>query len=246
MFGTPEPRRRRSESPRNKDSERKTMFKRLKKGVFHRLRDNEKSMSAYSNDSRRRSYPSSRRDTKSESEGSAGRYWKSKPKRQKSSIEDDLSQPCVCEETDPFTPRIRYFDFPKTRMLSHIKKYDRSEDPEDHLKIFQAAAKTERGAMPTCIPRELSQAEKCIKDPVKIHNIKQRDGESTKEFVRMYKLECRDVKGAPECMKILGFMHEITNPELIKRLNDKIPKSVDEMIRVTTSFLRGEVADSSR
>ncbi|GJU99082.1 reverse transcriptase domain-containing protein [Tanacetum coccineum] len=90
------------------------------------------------------------------------------------------------------------------------------------------------------------QQKKCIKDPVEIHNIKQRDGKSTEEFVRRYKLECRDVKGAPECMKISGFMHGITNPELIKRLHDKIPKSVDEIMRVTTSFLRGEVSASNR
>ncbi|GKA16077.1 reverse transcriptase domain-containing protein [Tanacetum coccineum] len=90
------------------------------------------------------------------------------------------------------------------------------------------------------------QQKKCIKDPVEIHNIKQRDGESTEEFVRRYKLECRDVKGALECMKISRFMHGITNPELIKRLHDKIPKSVDEMMRVTTSFLRGEVEASNR
>ncbi|GJR01589.1 reverse transcriptase domain-containing protein [Tanacetum coccineum] len=43
-------------------------------------------------------------------------------------------------------------------------------------------------------------------------------------------------------MRISGFMHGITNPELIKRLHDKIPKSVDEMWKITTSFLRGEVA----
>nr|GEY11416.1 reverse transcriptase domain-containing protein [Tanacetum cinerariifolium] len=36
------------------------------------------------------------------------------------------------------------------------------------------------------------QLKKCIKDPVEIHNIKQRNGESTKEFMRRYKLECRD------------------------------------------------------
>ncbi|GJZ43246.1 reverse transcriptase domain-containing protein [Tanacetum coccineum] len=75
------------------------------------------------------------------------------------------------------------------------------------------------------------QQNKCIKDPVEIHNIKQTGGESTEEFVRRYKLKCKDVKGAPECMKISGFMHGITNPELIKRLHDKIPKSVDEMMR---------------
>ncbi|GJU87455.1 reverse transcriptase domain-containing protein [Tanacetum coccineum] len=310
MSGSPEPRHGRSKSPKEKGPKRRTVFKRLEKGVFHMLGEKEKNVSAHSRDSRHRSYRSSRRDTEScyqssrsgetefasekhhnkrassrraetllESEGSAGGHWKSKLKKQKSSVEDDLSQPRVCEETDPFTPRIRYFDFPKTRMPSHIKTYDGSEDPEDHLKIFQAAAKTERWAMPTwChmfnstltgnarvwfddLPQEsidsyddlrkaflenYLQQKKCIKDPVEIHNIKQRDGESTKEFVRRYKLECRDVKGAPKCMKIFGFMHEITNPELVKRLHDKIPKSVDEMMRVTTTFFRGEVAASNR
>ncbi|GJV57826.1 reverse transcriptase domain-containing protein [Tanacetum coccineum] len=178
--GSPKPRLGRSESPKKKGSERKTVFKRLEKGVFHRLGDKEKSMPVYSGDSRRRLYHSSHRDTESchqssrsittepaserrynkrapsrraeelsKSEGSAGGHWKSKVKRPKSSVEDDLSQPWVCEETDPFTPRIRYFDFPKTRMPSHIKTYDGSEDPEDHLNIFQPAAKTERWAMPT-------------------------------------------------------------------------------------------------
>nr|GEV63950.1 retrovirus-related Pol polyprotein from transposon TNT 1-94 [Tanacetum cinerariifolium] len=59
------------------------------------------------------------------------------------------------------------------------------------------------------------------------------------EFVRRYKLVCRNVKGAPECMKISDFLHGITNPELIKPLHDKIPKSMDEMMSVTASFLRG-------
>ncbi|GJX37239.1 hypothetical protein Tco_0250542 [Tanacetum coccineum] len=64
------------------------------------------------------------------------------------------------------------------------------------------------------------QQKKCIKDPIEIHNIKQRDGESTKDFVKRYKLESRDVKGAPECMRISGLMNGITNPELIKRLHE--------------------------
>ncbi|GJU99081.1 hypothetical protein Tco_1328352 [Tanacetum coccineum] len=165
MSGSPEPRRGHSESPRKRDLERKMVFKRLEKGVFHRLGDKGKSISAYSNDSRlgihstaenKSYYQSSRsRETEiasekhhnkrassrrmealSESEGNAGVHWKSKPKRQKSSVEDDMSQPCICEETDPFTPRIRYFDFLKTQMPSHVKTYNGSEDPEDHLKIF--------------------------------------------------------------------------------------------------------------
>ncbi|GJX53503.1 hypothetical protein Tco_0281872 [Tanacetum coccineum] len=59
------------------------------------------------------------------------------------------------------------------------------------------------------------------------------------------KVKTADVKGAPECIKISEFMHGITNPELIKRLHDNFPKSVDEIMRVTTTFLRGEVAASN-
>nr|GEV88826.1 reverse transcriptase domain-containing protein [Tanacetum cinerariifolium] len=266
--GSPEPRRGRSKSPRKKDPERRTVFKRL-----------EKETEIASEKHRHKREYSRRTEVVSESEGSAEGHWKSKPKKQKSSIEDDLSQPWVCDKTDRFTPHIRYFDFPKARMPSHIKTYDGSEDPEDHLKFFQAAAKTERWAMPTwChmfnstltenarvwfddLSKEFIdsyddfrktflenclQQKKCIKDPVEIHNNKLRDGESTEEFVRRYKLECGDVKGASECMKISGFMHGITNPKLIKRLHDKISKSMDEMMSVTTAFLRWEVAASNR
>ncbi|GJR16628.1 hypothetical protein Tco_0799280 [Tanacetum coccineum] len=54
------------------------------------------------------------------------------------------------------------------------------------------------------------------------------------------------VSRAPECMKISGFMYGITNPDLIKKLNDNIPKSVDEMMSVTTAYLRGEVAAANQ
>nr|GEW93317.1 reverse transcriptase domain-containing protein [Tanacetum cinerariifolium] len=93
--------------------------------------------------------------------------------------------------------------------------------------------------------RHTMEQKKYIKDPIELHNIKQRDGESMEDFVRRYKLESKDVKGEPECMRSSGFVHGITNPELIKRLHDKILKMVDEMMRVTTSFLWGEVAASN-
>nr|GEV63949.1 reverse transcriptase domain-containing protein [Tanacetum cinerariifolium] len=121
---SPEQRRGRSKSLREKGPKRRTVFKRLEKGVFHRLGDKEKNVSSHSRGSERKSYSSSRRDTKScyqssrsketeiafekhrhkreysrrteagsESKGSARGHWKSKLKKQKSSMEDDLSQP---------------------------------------------------------------------------------------------------------------------------------------------------------
>ncbi|GKA19205.1 reverse transcriptase domain-containing protein [Tanacetum coccineum] len=47
-------------------------------------------------------------------------------------------------------------------------------------------------------------------------------------------------------MRISGFVHEITNPKLIKRFHEKIPKTVDEMMQVVTSFLQGQEAASNQ
>ncbi|GJS39727.1 hypothetical protein Tco_0564770 [Tanacetum coccineum] len=125
-------------------------------------------------------------------------------------------------------------------MPNNVKTYDGSDDPEDHLRIFQATAKVERWAMPTWCHIKLPLTEEVI------HHIKQREGESTEDFVQRFKAESRHVKGALEYMRIFGFMHRITNPELIKRVHDNIPKLVDEMMRVTTTFLRGEMAPSNQ
>ncbi|GJS75449.1 reverse transcriptase domain-containing protein [Tanacetum coccineum] len=87
-----------------------------------------------------------------------------------------------------------------------------------------------------------SQQKKYIKDPMEIHHIKQKEGESTEAFMKRFKAKSMHVNRSPKCMRISGFMHGTTNPDLIKRLNDNIPKSVNEMMSVTTAFLRGEVA----
>ncbi|GJV07424.1 reverse transcriptase domain-containing protein [Tanacetum coccineum] len=167
----------------------------------------------------------------------------------------------------------------KDPMPVNVKTYDGTGDPDDHLKIFQAAKKIERWAMPTwChmfnstligsarvwfdkLPSEsiddyemlrktflekYSQQKKYIKAPVEIHHIKHREGESTEAFMERFKAESMHVSEAPKCMKISRFMHGITNPDIIKRLNDNIPNSVDEMMSVTTAFLRGEVAAANQ
>nr|GFA14951.1 reverse transcriptase domain-containing protein [Tanacetum cinerariifolium] len=147
----------------------------------------------------------------------------------------------MCKEENPFTPRIRNFESSrKTRMPNNVKTYDGTGDPEDHVKVFQAAAQVERWAMPTwChmfnstligaarvwfdeLPPEsidgykdlraaflsyFMQQKKYVKDPVEIHNIKQRDGETIEDFRERFKIETGRMKRAHECMRISGFMH---------------------------------------
>nr|GEX53534.1 hypothetical protein [Tanacetum cinerariifolium] len=86
----------------------------------------------------------------SRSDSSDGKYRRSKSKRHKSTDEDDLTRPWMCEEENPFTPRIHNFEsLRRTRMPNNVKIYDRTGDPEDHVKVFQAATQVERWAMPT-------------------------------------------------------------------------------------------------
>ncbi|GKF35211.1 hypothetical protein Tco_0108411 [Tanacetum coccineum] len=71
-------------------------------------------------------------------------------RRSESTDKEDLTIPWTCEDVNPFTPRIRNSrSSRKTRMPNNVKTYDGTGDPEDHLKVFQAAAQVEHWAMPT-------------------------------------------------------------------------------------------------
>nr|GEW01308.1 transcription initiation factor IIB-2 [Tanacetum cinerariifolium] len=63
-------------------------------------------------------------------------------------------------------------------------------------------------------------------------------------FLAYFMLQKKYVKdqGAPECMRIFGFMHGVNNPELTKRLNEHVPKTLEEMMITTTAFIRGKAA----
>nr|GEU61097.1 reverse transcriptase domain-containing protein [Tanacetum cinerariifolium] len=146
----------------------------------------------------------------------------------------------------------------KIRMPNNVKTYDGTGDPEDHVKVFQAVEQVERWAMPTWshmfdstligvarvwfdeLPPEsidgykdlkaaflayFMQQKKYVKDLVKIHNIKQRDGETIKDFMKRFKTK---------------------TGQLTKRLNEHVPKTLEEMMITTTAFIRGEAAVASK
>ncbi|GJV32160.1 hypothetical protein Tco_1392560 [Tanacetum coccineum] len=126
MSGSPEPRRDHSESPRKRDPERKIVFKRLKKGVFHRLGDKGK---------KKQNLLLKNIITK----GRPHEGWKHFQKVK-------VAQEDIGSQNQRGKSRASRMICPNH---GHIKTYNESEDLEDHLKIFQATAKTERWAMPT-------------------------------------------------------------------------------------------------
>ncbi|GKE33518.1 hypothetical protein Tco_1452840 [Tanacetum coccineum] len=54
------------------------------------------------------------------------------------------------------------------------------------------------------------------------------------------------MKGALECMRISGFMYGVNNPELTKRLNEHVSKTMEEMMIAATAFIRGEAAAAGK
>nr|GEU50762.1 hypothetical protein [Tanacetum cinerariifolium] len=103
-------------------------------------------------------------------------------------------------------------------------------DLEDYVKNFQTAALVDRWAMPTWCHMFNST----------------RIGTARRNLMERFKVETGRMKGAPECMRISGFMHGVNNPELTKRLNEHVPKTVEEMMIATAAFIRGETASASK
>ncbi|GJR11914.1 hypothetical protein Tco_0794566 [Tanacetum coccineum] len=91
--------------------------------------------------------------------------------------------------------------------------------------------------------RRVTPQKKYVKDLVEIYNIRQRDGETIEE---RFKVETGRMRGAPEYLRIFEFMHGVNNPELTKRLNKQVPKTMEEMMTATTAFIRGETDAASK
>nr|GEX75482.1 reverse transcriptase domain-containing protein [Tanacetum cinerariifolium] len=126
---------------------------------------------------------------------------------------EDLSMPYRQTKPMPFTSRITRFRYHRRAKLSrNVRVYEGNKDPEDHL------------------------------NPTKIHGIKRKPNEGLQAFMEHFKVESAHIKGVPPVLRIYVFMHGHGHPELGKKLNDKISKTVDEMWERVRAFIRRETA----
>ncbi|GJV80175.1 hypothetical protein Tco_1516045 [Tanacetum coccineum] len=182
---------------------------------------------------RRRRVSSSSEDTSDNEDAETG-HWKSKNKY-RGEEDEDMSRPWRRQKVDAFTRRISDFsEDKKRRMPANVKTYDgtvrnartvQQKLPSRSIVGFEELRRAFR--------LNFTQRKKCAKNPVELARVKQRQGESTSAYVERYKDECIHVKACPEILKISGFMNGINNPELIKRLNDRVPQTFDELMKRT-------------
>ncbi|GJV99615.1 hypothetical protein Tco_1554867 [Tanacetum coccineum] len=155
--------------------------------------------------------------------------------RSRSNRSEDLSMPYRRPKPMPFTSRITRFRYHRWAKLSpNVRVYEGNKDPKDHLSIFFAAAKQEEWPMPVwckMFRQTLSGSARnwYDKDPTEIHGIKRNPNEGLQAFMDRFKAESAHIKGVPLVLRISAFMHGHGHPELSKKLNDKIPKTVDEI-----------------
>ncbi|GJT11999.1 hypothetical protein Tco_0859041 [Tanacetum coccineum] len=79
------------------------------------------------------------------------------------------------------------------------------------------------------------------KDPTEIHGIKRRQDKGLQAFMDRFKSKSSHIKRVHPVLRISAFMHGHGHLKLAKKLNDKIPKTVDEMFERVRVFIRGEV-----
>nr|GEW54827.1 reverse transcriptase domain-containing protein [Tanacetum cinerariifolium] len=167
---------------------------------------------------------------------------------------EDLNSPYKKVKPTPFTQRITRFKYHHRAKLSrNIRVYEGNKDPEDHLggaarnwfddldhksvDIFEELNHK--------FSKEFSQQKRYAKDPTEIHGIKRRQNEGLQDFMDRFKSESSYIKGVPPVLRISAFMHGHGHLKLAKKLNDKIPKTVDELFERVRAFIMGEVAVGS-
>ncbi|GKD30003.1 hypothetical protein Tco_1240781 [Tanacetum coccineum] len=144
----------------------------------------------------------------------------------------------------PFTQRItRFNDHRRAKLPQNIMVYEGNKDPKDHLGIFSTAAEQEEWLMPIwckMFRQTLGGATRNWFDDLDPKSV-----DSFEELSQKLLEEFSQQKRFPPVLRISAFMHGHGHPELAKKLNDKIPKTVDEMFERVRAFIRGEVAAGS-
>ncbi|GKB89540.1 hypothetical protein Tco_0961812, partial [Tanacetum coccineum] len=137
---------------------------------------------------------------------------------------EDLNSPYKKPKPTPFTQRITHFKYHKRAKLPW------------NIRL--------RGAKSEVLGR-IFATKIYAKDPTEIHGIKRRQNEGLQAFMDRFKSESSHIKGVPPVLRISAFMHGHSHPELAKKLNNKIPKTVNEMFERVRAFIRGEVVAGS-
>ncbi|GJW91501.1 reverse transcriptase domain-containing protein [Tanacetum coccineum] len=88
-----------------------------------------------------------------------------------------------------------------------------------------------------------SQQKKFTKTHVAVHNIKQREGKSTRAFVTRYTNDTLQILGLHEDQRISGFVHALRTRNLVEFLSTDLPTTYKGLMEKTYTWIEArEVA----
>ncbi|GJU32914.1 reverse transcriptase domain-containing protein [Tanacetum coccineum] len=127
---------------------------------------------------------------------------------------------------DCVTPFVRWIeDYPLLdglKLPSHVGSYDGKRDPDNFMHLFEGSIHMQKWAMPVACHMFTYM----LKDSARrwwngqkiVHNIKQKEGESTRAFVTMYTEDTMQILGLHEEQRISGFVHGLRTRSLVEFL----------------------------
>ncbi|GKD66905.1 reverse transcriptase domain-containing protein, partial [Tanacetum coccineum] len=88
-----------------------------------------------------------------------------------------------------------------------------------------------------------SQQKKFTKTHLAVHNIKQREGESTRDFITRYTDDTLQILGVHEEQRISGFVHGLRTRSLVEHLSTHLPSTYKGLMKKTYTWVEArEVA----
>nr|XP_043625725.1 uncharacterized protein LOC122597159 [Erigeron canadensis] len=81
------------------------------------------------------------------------------------------------------------------------------------------------------------QLEKHKKTHVAAHNIKQRENETSRDFIERFIVESQEITGLPESQGVSGLIHGCRKRELVECLNTDLAETFDEAKKKAHKFL---------
>nr|GEW75847.1 reverse transcriptase domain-containing protein [Tanacetum cinerariifolium] len=126
---------------------------------------------------------------------------------------------------------------------SHVGSYDGKRDPDNYLHLFEDAIRMEKCSiinyedLKEKLRSHFSQQKKSTKTHLAVHNIKQREGESTRAFVTRYTDDTLQILGLHKEQHNSGFVHGVRTRSLEEFLFTDLPTTYKGLMKMTYTWI---------
>ncbi|XP_022019699.1 uncharacterized protein LOC110919748 [Helianthus annuus] len=93
--------------------------------------------------------------------------------------------------------------------------------------------------------QNFSQQRHYSKEITKVHNIQKKDGESLDSFIERFNRESMQISGVVDQLRVSGFCHGVRNNQLVEKLHENLPKTMEVLRERARAFAREKNACSS-